>query len=259
MTIQRMEHVGIVVDDLAAATEFLVELGLELQGKGPVEGRWVDRVTGLDGVRAEIAILLTPDGHGRLELTKSTRRRPRAATGTRRRTHRAYAMSHSPSKTSTPSSPACEPAARSSSASWSATRTATGSATSAAPRGSSSSWQSKSADGSGPPPTPDQPERPDSRCRKRIRLRHAVMRGSEAGALRSNGEPVPSVGRSVGQERVHEAAVVAHHAAALVADAIGRDEGGVDAEPLTVLLVGGQAGEVNRARARSLAPYDGKK
>ena len=70
MTIHRMEHVGIVVDDLAAATEFFVELGLELQGSGPVEGRWVDRVVGLDGVRAEIAMLQTPDGHGRLELTK---------------------------------------------------------------------------------------------------------------------------------------------------------------------------------------------
>jgi catechol 2,3-dioxygenase-like lactoylglutathione lyase family enzyme len=70
MTIQRMEHVGIVVDDLAAATEFFVELGLELQGEASVEGRWVDRVVGLDGVRAEIAMLQTPDGHGRLELTK---------------------------------------------------------------------------------------------------------------------------------------------------------------------------------------------
>ena len=70
MTIQRMEHVGIVVDDLAAAKEFFVELGLAPQGEGPVEGRWVDRVVGLDGVRAEIAILQTPDGHGRLELTK---------------------------------------------------------------------------------------------------------------------------------------------------------------------------------------------
>jgi catechol 2,3-dioxygenase-like lactoylglutathione lyase family enzyme len=69
MTIQRMEHVRIVVDDLAAATEFFVELGLELQGEGPVEGRWVD-VVGLHGVRAEIAFLQTPDGHGRLELTK---------------------------------------------------------------------------------------------------------------------------------------------------------------------------------------------
>ena len=70
MTILRMEHVGIVVDDLAAATKFFVELGLKLQGEVPVEGRWVDRVVGLDGVRADIAMLQTPDGHGRLELTK---------------------------------------------------------------------------------------------------------------------------------------------------------------------------------------------
>jgi catechol 2,3-dioxygenase-like lactoylglutathione lyase family enzyme len=70
MTIRRMEHVGIVVDDLAAATAFFVELGLGLQGEGPVEGGWVDRVVGLEGVRAEIAMLQTPDGHGRLELTK---------------------------------------------------------------------------------------------------------------------------------------------------------------------------------------------
>lgn len=70
MTIQRLEHVGIVVDDLAAASEFFVALGLELRGDGPVEGRWVDRVVGLDGIRAEIAMLQTPDGHGRIELTK---------------------------------------------------------------------------------------------------------------------------------------------------------------------------------------------
>lgn len=70
MTIQRMEHVGIVVDDLAAATAFFVELGLKLQGGGPVEGDWVDRVVGLESVRVEIAMLETPDGHGRLELVK---------------------------------------------------------------------------------------------------------------------------------------------------------------------------------------------
>jgi catechol 2,3-dioxygenase-like lactoylglutathione lyase family enzyme len=70
MTIQRLEHVGIVVDDLAAAIEFFIELGLELEGEAPVEGRWVDRVVGLDGVRAEIAMLQTPDGHGRVELAK---------------------------------------------------------------------------------------------------------------------------------------------------------------------------------------------
>ena len=69
VAIQRMDHVGIVVDDLPAAIEFFIELGLELQGQRPVEGRWVDRVVGLDGVLAEIAMLQTPDGHGRLELT----------------------------------------------------------------------------------------------------------------------------------------------------------------------------------------------
>ncbi len=70
MTIQRMDHVGIVVDDLAAATGFFVELGLELQGESPVEGGWVDRVVGLEGVRANIAMMQTPDGHGRIELAK---------------------------------------------------------------------------------------------------------------------------------------------------------------------------------------------
>ena len=65
-----MEHVGIVVDDLAAATEFFVELGLVLQGEASVEGRWVDRVVGLEGVRADIAMMETPDGNGRLELAK---------------------------------------------------------------------------------------------------------------------------------------------------------------------------------------------
>ena len=70
MAIKRMEHVGIVVDDLAAATEFFVELGLELQGEGSVEGRWADRIVGLDGVRSELAMLQTPDGHGRVELAE---------------------------------------------------------------------------------------------------------------------------------------------------------------------------------------------
>jgi catechol 2,3-dioxygenase-like lactoylglutathione lyase family enzyme len=70
MTIERMDHVGIVVDDLAAATAFFVELGLELQGEASVGGGWVDRVVGLEGVRAEIAMLETPDGHGRVELAK---------------------------------------------------------------------------------------------------------------------------------------------------------------------------------------------
>jgi catechol 2,3-dioxygenase-like lactoylglutathione lyase family enzyme len=68
--IRRMDHVGIVVDDLAAATAFFLDLGLETLGEGPVEGGWVDRIVGLEGVRAEIAFLQTPDGHGRLEPVK---------------------------------------------------------------------------------------------------------------------------------------------------------------------------------------------
>jgi catechol 2,3-dioxygenase-like lactoylglutathione lyase family enzyme len=70
MTIQRMDNVGIVVDDLEAATAFFVELGMELEGQAPVEGRSVDRVVGLDDVRVDIAMMRTPDGHGRVELTK---------------------------------------------------------------------------------------------------------------------------------------------------------------------------------------------
>ena len=70
MTIRRMDNVLIVVDDLEAATAFFAELGMELEGKAPVEGVWVDRVVGLDGVRADIVMMRTPDGHGRVELTK---------------------------------------------------------------------------------------------------------------------------------------------------------------------------------------------
>jgi len=70
MTLQRMDHVGIVVDDLEAATEFFVELGFERRGSGQVEGRWVDRIVALDGVRVDFAMMQTPDGHGRLELIR---------------------------------------------------------------------------------------------------------------------------------------------------------------------------------------------
>jgi catechol 2,3-dioxygenase-like lactoylglutathione lyase family enzyme len=70
MTIQRMENVLIVVDDLEAAKAFFVELGMELEGETQVEGPWVDRVVGLNDVRADIAMMQTPDGHGRVELTK---------------------------------------------------------------------------------------------------------------------------------------------------------------------------------------------
>ena len=70
MTIQRLENVGIVVDDLAAATAFFVELGFKLQGEGRVEGGWVDRIVALEGVRVDFAMMETPDGNGRLELIK---------------------------------------------------------------------------------------------------------------------------------------------------------------------------------------------
>jgi catechol 2,3-dioxygenase-like lactoylglutathione lyase family enzyme len=70
MTIRRMDNVLIVVDDIEAATAFFAELGMELEGETTLEGGLVDRVVGLDGVRADIVMLRTPDGHGRVELTK---------------------------------------------------------------------------------------------------------------------------------------------------------------------------------------------
>jgi len=70
MTIQRMDNVGIVVDDLDAAIAFFTELGMEREGEAQIEGLWADRTVGLDGVRSDIALMRTPDGHGKLELTK---------------------------------------------------------------------------------------------------------------------------------------------------------------------------------------------
>ena len=70
MTIQRMDNVLIVVDDLEAAKAFFAELGLELEGQTTVEGRWVDSAVGLNDVRADIAMMRTPDGHGGIELSK---------------------------------------------------------------------------------------------------------------------------------------------------------------------------------------------
>jgi catechol 2,3-dioxygenase-like lactoylglutathione lyase family enzyme len=70
MTLQRMDNVLIVVDDLEAAKAFFAELGMEVEGETQVEGPWVDATVGLDGVRADIAMMRTPDGHGRVELSK---------------------------------------------------------------------------------------------------------------------------------------------------------------------------------------------
>ena len=70
MTIQRMDHVSVVVEDLASAVAFFAELGMEEDGAATVEGDWADRINNIDGLRAEITMMRTPDGHGRLELTK---------------------------------------------------------------------------------------------------------------------------------------------------------------------------------------------
>ncbi len=70
MTVKRMDNVGIVVEDLDAAIEFFTELGLELEGRAPIEGEWADGVTGLRDMRVEIAMMRTPDGHSRLELSR---------------------------------------------------------------------------------------------------------------------------------------------------------------------------------------------
>jgi catechol 2,3-dioxygenase-like lactoylglutathione lyase family enzyme len=70
MGIKKLEHIGIVVEDLEAAIEFFAELGLEPAGKGQVEGEWVGRIIGLDGTKGELAMLRTPDGDGEVELVK---------------------------------------------------------------------------------------------------------------------------------------------------------------------------------------------
>ncbi|MFI6510943.1 VOC family protein [Streptosporangium sp. NPDC050855] len=84
MTIQRMDNVLIVVDDLDAVVSFFVELGMEPEGRAPIEGPWVESVIGITGVRQEVAMLRTPDGHGRIELAmfhtpKAIRPEPRDA------------------------------------------------------------------------------------------------------------------------------------------------------------------------------------
>jgi catechol 2,3-dioxygenase-like lactoylglutathione lyase family enzyme len=70
MAIKRMDHVSVIVEDLPAAIAFFTTLGMELLGEMPVEGPWVDRLNGLEGVQVNIAMMRTPDGHGQVELTK---------------------------------------------------------------------------------------------------------------------------------------------------------------------------------------------
>ena len=70
MTIKKLDHVSVVVDDLAAAMDFFTVLGMTVEGEAPIEGPWVDRVNGIEGIRVDIVMMRTPDGDGRLELTK---------------------------------------------------------------------------------------------------------------------------------------------------------------------------------------------
>jgi len=70
MTIRRLDHVSVVVDDLSHAIDFFTALGMAVEGQAPVEGQVVDRLCGLRGIKADIAMMRTPDGHGRVELTK---------------------------------------------------------------------------------------------------------------------------------------------------------------------------------------------
>ncbi|MDE1178861.1 MAG: VOC family protein [Edaphobacter sp.] len=70
MTIKRLDHVSVVVDDLASAVDFFTALGMTKEGEAPIEGSWVDRVNGIASVQVDIVMMRTPDSHGRLELTK---------------------------------------------------------------------------------------------------------------------------------------------------------------------------------------------
>ena len=70
MTVLRMDNVLVVVDDLQAAISFFLEIGLELEGQATVEGPWIDRIVGFDGARCDVAMMRSPDGHGRVELEK---------------------------------------------------------------------------------------------------------------------------------------------------------------------------------------------
>ena len=146
MTVKRMDNVGIVVEDLDAAIAFFSELGLELEGRGPVEGPWADGVTGLRDMRVEVAMMRTPDGHSRLELSRflappivaDHRAAPVNALGYLRVMFAVDDLDDTLAGSAD--------TARSSSTKWSSTKTCIGSATSEAPRAFSSGWPSKSAD-----------------------------------------------------------------------------------------------------------------
>jgi hypothetical protein len=143
----RLDNVGVVVEDLAAAIEFFRELGLELEGRAMVEGEWAGRVTGLGDQRVGIAMMRTPDGHGRLELSRFLA--PRVVADHRDAPVKLWATYASCSQwtTSTRRSPGSASTARSLSAvKWSSTKTRIGSATSAGLRAFSSGSLKNSAE-----------------------------------------------------------------------------------------------------------------
>jgi len=142
MTIKRLDHVSVVVDDLAAAIAFFTALGMTLEGEMPVEGPWVDRVNGLENVQVDIVMMRTPDGHGRLELTKFRNPKlveiepaiaPPNTLGLRSVMFTVESVDDTVARLR-----ACAPTAPNSSARWPSTRTSTDSATCEALRASSS-------------------------------------------------------------------------------------------------------------------------
>ena len=147
MTVKRMDKVGIVVEDIDAAIEFFTELGLELEGRALIEGEWPDGVTGLRDMRVEIAMMRTPDGHGRLEVSRflappvvaDHRSAPVNALGYLRVMFTVEDIDDTLAGSAN--------AARSSSARWSSTKTRIGYATSEAPKASSSGLPKSSGSG----------------------------------------------------------------------------------------------------------------
>ena len=141
MTIKRLDHVSVVVDDLPAAIAFFTALGMTLEGEAPIEGPWVDRVNGIEGVQVDIVMMRTPDGHGRLELTKFRNPKlveiepaiaPPNALGLRSVMFTVESVDDTVARLR---ANGAELSAR-----WPSTRTSTDSATCEAPRASSSRW-----------------------------------------------------------------------------------------------------------------------
>jgi catechol 2,3-dioxygenase-like lactoylglutathione lyase family enzyme len=144
MTVKRMDNVGIVVEDIDAAVAFFIELGLELEGRAPVEGDWADGVTGLRHMRVEIAMMRTPDGHSRLEISRflappvvaDHRSAPVNSLGYLRVMFTVEDLDDTLARLGK--------RARNSWADWSSTKMSIGSATSGAPKGFSSGWPNSS-------------------------------------------------------------------------------------------------------------------